>query len=71
VLTFKAEAGRARKSERLKTEAKNTKITASKFGRTEPFYDSMCEITRWCTILEWHSDLMSENGIVTNGIVIP
>jgi len=36
--TYEAEAGRARKSERLKMETKNTKITASKFGRAEPFY---------------------------------
>ena len=50
MLTCKAEAGRARKSERLKTETKNTKITASKFGRADPFYDSMSEIC-WCTIL--------------------
>ena len=33
--------------------------------------DSMSKITRWCTILKWQSESMSENGIVTNGIVIP
>ena len=38
MLTCKAEAGRTRKSERLKLETKNTKITASKFGQAEPFY---------------------------------
>ena len=38
MLTCEAEAGRARKSERLKTETKRTKITALEFGRAEPFY---------------------------------
>ena len=37
MLTCKAEAGRAQKSERLKTETKNTKNAASKFGWAEPF----------------------------------
>ena len=47
--------GRSREGKKkralVKTETKNTKITASKFGRAGPFYDSMTEITRWCTIL--------------------
>jgi hypothetical protein len=46
VLTCKVEAGRAWKRERLKTETKNTKITASKLGRTEPFYSSSESILR-------------------------
>jgi len=53
MLTCKAKAGRARKSERLKTGTKNTKITAMKFGRAEPFYVKVAPSTLFIFHLTW------------------